>query len=172
MSCGKSRPCEDEIIDKFLDELEVLRNCNQLDKSNKRLKLAVASKIIDDLKNNELSTKPVTTTCIFQPTSEELRLKFKEYLLLKPPMRSLFNKNIYGNFKKVPANQGNNWWLECRYGMDERHSCLNCSSIYHHPIAFPTYKQNIKAISFSLEAEEASDNDQEELTKNSCKIRP
>ena len=59
--------------------------------SNRRMNLAVASKFIDGVKNDELRTMlathytPLSTNA---PTPEELRLKSKEYLLLKPPSRS------------------------------------------------------------------------------------
>ena len=63
--------------------------------------LAVAPKFIDSVKSDELKSKlatrytPLSTNA---PTPEELRLKSKEYLSLKPPMRSSFYKNNYGNF--------------------------------------------------------------------------
>ena len=44
------------------------------------------------------------------PILEELRLKSKENLLLKPQSRSGYYKNNYGNFHNGPANQGNNWY--------------------------------------------------------------
>ena len=65
---------------------------------------AVASKLIDGVKTDELRTMlathytPLSTNA---PTPEDLRLKSKEYLLLKPPMRSSHYKNNYGNFNKV-----------------------------------------------------------------------
>ena len=88
-----------ETIDKFLDDLEMLRKRSQPDVSNRRMKLAVASKFIDGAKNYELRTMiathytPLSTNA---PTPEELRLKSKEYLLLKPPSKSGYYKNNYG----------------------------------------------------------------------------
>ena len=90
MRFEKRRQREDETIDKFLDDLELLRRRSQPDESNRRLNLAVASKFIDGVKNDELLTMlathytPLSTNA---PTPEELRLKSKEYLLLKPPSR-------------------------------------------------------------------------------------
>ena len=50
------------------------------------------------------------------PTPEELRLKSKEYLLLKPPSRSGYYKNNYGNFNNdqqtkvtIGTNRGMIW---------------------------------------------------------------
>ena len=55
------------------------------------MNLAMASIVIDDVKKDErramlaLHYTPLLTNA---PTPEDLRLKFKEYLLLKPPMSS------------------------------------------------------------------------------------
>ena len=163
----KRRQREDETIDKFLDDLEMLRRRSQPDESNRRMNLAVASKFIDGVKNDELRTMlathytPLSTNA---PTLEELRLKSKEYLLLKPPSRSGYYKNNYGNFNNRPANQGNNWYKP-RYDMDKRRSCANCSSTDHHVSACPTYKQGLKAIGFSLEDEDASEVDHENFMR-------
>ena len=167
MRFEKWRQREDETIDKFLDDLEMLRRRSQPDESNRRMNLAVASKFIDGVKNDELRTMlatyytPLSTNA---PTPEELRLKSKEYLLLKPPSRSGYYKNIYGNFNNGPANQGNNWYKP-RDDMDKRRSCANCSSTDHHVSACPTYKQGMKAIGFSLEDEDASELDHEDFTR-------
>ena len=89
MRFEKRRQREDETIDKFLDNLEMLRRRSQPDESNRRMNLAV--EFIDGVKNDELRTMlathytPLSTNA---PTPEELRLKSKEYLLLKPPSRS------------------------------------------------------------------------------------
>ena len=112
MRFEKRRQREDETIEMFLDNLEMLRRRSQPDESNRRMNLAVALKFIDGVKNDELRTMlathytPLSTKA---PTPEELRLKSKEYLLLNPPSRSGYYKNNYGNFNNGPANQGNNW---------------------------------------------------------------
>ena len=54
MRFEKRRQCEDETIDKFLDDLEMLRRRSQPEKSNRMINLAVASKFIDGVKNDEL----------------------------------------------------------------------------------------------------------------------
>ena len=80
MRFEKRRQREDETIDKFLDDLEMLRRRSQPDESNRRMNLAVASKLIDGVKNDELRTMlathytPLSTNA---PTPEELRLKSK-----------------------------------------------------------------------------------------------
>ena len=128
MRFEKRRQREDETIDKFLDDLEIIRRRSQPDESNRRMNLAVASKYIDGVKNDEFRTMLATHYTLLStnaPTPEELRLKSKEYLLLKPPSRSGYYKNNYGNFNNGPANQGNNWYKP-RDDMDKRRSCANC----------------------------------------------
>ena len=136
----------------------MLKRHSQPDESNRRINLAVASKFIDVVKNDELRTiltthyTPLPTNA---PTPEELRFKSKEYILPNPPSRSVYKKNNYGNFNNGPANQGNNWYKP-RDDMDKIRSCANCSSTDHHVSACPTYKQGLKTIGFSLEGEDAS----------------
>ena len=163
MRFEKRRQREDETI----DDLEMPRRRSQPDESNRRMNLAVASKFIDGVTNDELRTMlathytPLSTNA---PTPEELRLKSKEYILLKPPSRSGYYKNNYGNFNNGPANQGNNWYKP-RDDMDKRCSCANCSSTDHHVSACPIYKQGMKAIGFSLEDEDASELDHEDFMR-------
>ena len=148
-----------------VENLEMLRRRSQPDESTRRMNLAVASKFIDGVKNDEFRTMLAThytTLSTNAPTPEEVRLKSKEYLLLKPPSRSGYYKNNYGNSNNGPANQGNNWYKP-RDDMDRRRSCANCSSTDHHVAAYPTYKQGIKAIGFSLEDEGASEVDHEDF---------
>ena len=142
MCFEKWRQRENETIDKFPDDLEMLRRRSEPDESNRRMNLVVASKFIDGVKNDELRTMlathytPLSTNA---PTPEELRLKSKGYLLLKPPSRSGYYKNNYCNFNNGPANQGNNWYKPRDY-KDKRRSCANCSSTDHHVSACPAYK--------------------------------
>ena len=129
MRFEKLRQGKDETIDKFLDVLEMLRRRSQPDESNRRINLEVASKFIDGVKNDELRTMiathytPLSTNA---PTPEDLRLKQKDCLLLKPPSRSGYYKNNYCYFNNGPANQGNNWYKP-RDDMDKRRSCANYS---------------------------------------------
>ena len=56
MRFEKRRQREDKTVDKFLDNLEMLRRRSQPDESNRRMNLALASKFIDGVKNDELRT--------------------------------------------------------------------------------------------------------------------
>ena len=144
MRFEKRRQHEYKAIDKFLDDLEMLRRRSQPYESNSRMNPAIASKFIDGVKIDELRTKlathftPLSTN---EPTPEDSRLKSKEYLLLKPSLRSSYCKNKYGNFNNGPANQGNNWYKP-RDDMDKRRRfCAKCSTIDHHVSACPTYNK-------------------------------
>ena len=124
------------------DDLEMLRRLSQPDESNRMINLAVASKLVDGVKYDELRTMlathytPPSTNA---PTPEEMRLNSREYLLLKPPSISGYYKNNYGNFNIAPANQGNNC-SKPRENMDKIRSFTNCSSTDHHVSECPTYK--------------------------------
>ena len=161
MGFEKRRQHKDETIDKFLDDLKMLRRRSQPDESNRRMNLAVASKFIDGVTNDELRTMFATNytpLSINAPTPDELRLKSKEPPLLKPPSRSGYYKNNYGNFNNGPGNQGNNWY-KLRDDMDKRRSCANSRSTDHHVSACPTYQQSVKALGFSHEDEGESEFD-------------
>ena len=134
MRFEKRRQREAETIDKFLDDSEMLRRRKQSDESNSKLNLAVASKFIDGERNDELRAMLAThytplsiNTGRMETEPEEWRLKSKEYLLLKPPMRSGYFKNNNSIFNNGPANQDNIWYKP-RADMDKRRSCASCSS--------------------------------------------
>ena len=60
MRFEKRRQPEDETIDKFLDDMEMLRRRSQPYESNRKVNLAVASKFIGGVKNDELRTMLAT----------------------------------------------------------------------------------------------------------------
>ena len=167
MRFEKRKQREDGTVDKFLDNLDMPRRRSQPDESNRKMNQAVASKFIDGVKNEELRTMLAAHYTLLStnaPTPEELRLKSKEYLLLKPLSRSDYYENNYGNFNNGPTNQGNNWYKP-RDDMNKRSSCANCSSTDHHVSACPAYKQGMKVIGFSLEDEDASEVDHEDFMR-------
>ena len=78
MRFEKRRQDEEETIDTFLDDLEMLRRLSQPDESNSSMNLGVASKFIDAVKNVEPRTMLANHFAPFStnaPTPEELRLK-------------------------------------------------------------------------------------------------
>ena len=79
-------------------------------------------------------------------------------------MRSGYYKNNRGFFNNGNANQGKNWYKP-RDDMDKRPSFANCSSTDLRVSTCPTCKQDMKAIGFSLEDEDASENDHEDFMR-------
>ena len=77
MRFAKQRQRKDETIDKFLDDLETPRRPSQPNKSNRKMNLAELRTML------ATHYTPLSTNA---PTPEELRLKSKDYLLLKPPL--------------------------------------------------------------------------------------
>ena len=83
----KRRQRDDESIDKFLDDLELLRRRSNPDEKISERNLAIASKFMDGVKSEELKTMLAThfTLSLGQvPTPDDLRMKSREYLLIKP----------------------------------------------------------------------------------------
>ena len=81
MSFAKRRQRQDETIDKFLDDLEMLKKRSQPDESNIRMNLAVASRFNNGVKNDELRTMLATHYTHLStnaPTQEVLLLKSKD----------------------------------------------------------------------------------------------
>ena len=83
----KRRQRVNEFIDKFLDDLELLRRRSNPDERLSKRNLAIASKFMDGVKSDELKNKLAThfTLSLDQvPTPNDLRLKSREYMLIKP----------------------------------------------------------------------------------------
>ena len=84
MNFKKRRQRDDESIDKFLDDLELLRRRSNLDERIPQRNLA---KFMVGLKSDEL--KPMLDTQFTLSadsllTPDDLRMKLREYLLIKP----------------------------------------------------------------------------------------
>ena len=86
----KRRQNDDDFLDKFLDELELLRRrCNPDERILER-NLAIASKLMDGVKSDELKTMLAThfTLSLDQvPTLDDLHMMSREYLLIKAQPR-------------------------------------------------------------------------------------
>ena len=161
----KRRQRDDESIDKFLDDLELLRRRSNPDERISERNLAIASKFMDGVRSEELKTMLAThfTLSLDQvPTPDDLRMKSREYLLIKPRAQNRYSN--YGN--SSGTNTGaNSSWYKPRDNMDKRRSCANCGSMDHHVSACSAYKQNMKAIGYFLEDADATDEDHEEYVR-------
>ena len=161
----KRRQRDEESIDKFLDDLELLRRRSNPDERISERNLAIASKFMDGVRSEELKTMLAThfTLSLDQvPTPDDLRMKSREYLLIKPRAQNCYSN--YGNYsgKNTGANSS---WYKPRDDMDKRRSCANCGSMDHHVSACSSYKQNMKAIGYFLEDADATDEDHEEYVR-------
>ena len=95
----KRRQRDDESVDKFLDDLELLRGKTNLDERISERNLAIASKFMDGVKSDELKTMLATqfTLSLDQvPSPDDLRMKSCEYLLIKPRAQNRYSN--YGNY--------------------------------------------------------------------------
>ena len=142
----KRRQRDDKSIDKFLDDLELLRRRSNPDERLSEQNLAIASKFMDGVKSEELKTMLAThfTLSLDQvPTPDDLRMKSREYLLIKPRAQNRYRN--YSNYSGTNTG-ANSSWYKPRDDMDKRRSCANCGSMDHHVSACSAYKQNMKAI--------------------------
>ena len=145
----KRRQRDDESIDNFLDDLEFFRRrSNPYERISER-SLAIASKFMDGVKSEELKTMLAThfTLSLDQvPTPGDLRMKSREYLLI----RAQNSYSNYGNYSGTNTGANSSWYRPSD-DMDIRRSCANCGSMDHHVSACSAYKQNMKAICYFLE---------------------
>ena len=159
------RQRDDESIDKFLDDLELLRRRSNPDKRISERNLAIASKFMDGVKSEELKTMLAThfTLSLYQvPTPDDLRMKSREHLLIKPRAQNRYSN--YGNYSGTNTGASSSWYKP-RDDMDERRSCANRGSMDHHVSACSAYKQNMKAIGYFLDDVDATDEDHEEYVR-------
>ena len=161
----KRRQRDDESIDKFLNDLELLRRRSNTDEKISERNLAIASKFMDGVRSEELKTMLAThfTLSLDQvPTPDDLRMKSRDYLLIKPRAQNRYSN--YGNYSGTNTG-ANSSWYKPRDDMDKRRSCANCGSMDHHVSACSAYKQNMKAIGYFLEDADATDEDHEEYVR-------
>ena len=156
---------DDESIDKFLDDLEFFRRRSNPDERMWERNLAIASKFMDGVKSDEVKTMLAThfTLSLDQvPTPDVLRMKSREYLLIKPRAQNRYSN--YGNCSGTNFGANSSCYRP-RDDMDKRRSCVNCGSMDHNVSACSAYKQNMKAIDYSLDDLDATDEDQEKYVR-------
>ena len=123
--------------------------------------MAIASKFMDEVKSDELKTILAThfNLSLDQvPTLDDLRLKLREYLLIKSRAQNRYSN--YGNYSGTNTGAKPSWYRP-RDDMDKRRSCANYGSMDHHVSTCSAYKQNMKAIGYFLDDVDATDGDQE-----------
>ena len=123
---------DDESMDKFLDDLELLRRSSNPDEKISERNLAIASKFMDGVKSEELQTMLAThfTLSLDQvPSPDDLRMKSRECLLIKPRAQNRYSN--YGKYSGTNTGVDSSWYKP-RDDMDKRRSCANCGSMDHH----------------------------------------
>ena len=161
----KRRQRDDESMKKILDDLELLRRRSNPDERISERNLAIASKFLDGVKSEELKPMLAThfTLSLDQvPTPDDLRMKSREYLLIKPRAHNRYSN--YGNYSGTNTG-ANSSWYKPRDDMDKRRSCANCGSMDHHVSACSAYKQNMKAICYFIDDVDATDEDHKEYVR-------
>ena len=161
----KRRQRDDESIDKFLNDLKLLRRRSNHDERISEQNLVIASKFMDGVKSEELKTMLATHFSLLLdqvPTPDDLRIKSREYLLIKPRAQNRYSN--YGNYSGTNAG-ANSSWYKPRNDMDKRRPCANCGSMDQHVSACSAYKQNMNAIGYFLEDADATDEDHEEYVR-------
>ena len=134
---------DNESIDKFLDDLELLRRRGNPDERSSERKLAIASKFMHGVKIDELKTmlaKHFALSAVSVPTADDLHMKSSEYLLIKPRAQNRY-KN-YGNYSGMNTGTSSGWYKP-REDMDKRRSCANCGSLEHHVSAAPLINKTL-----------------------------
>ena len=100
MRFEKRRQRDDKSIDRFLDDLESLRQRSDPEESINRRNFSIASKFIDGVKSDDLRTMLATYYTLSTdsaPTPEEMRQNSREYKLMKPKKYSYSdNRNMQG----------------------------------------------------------------------------
>ena len=96
------------------------------------------------------------------PTLDDLRMKSREYLLIKPRAQNRYSN--FGNYSGTNTGASSSWYKP-RDDMDKRRSCANCGSMDHHVSACSAYKQNMNAIGYFLDDVDATDEDHEEYVR-------
>ena len=97
----KRRQRDDESIDNFLNDFELLRRRSNIDEGISERNIAIASKFMDEVKSDELKTMLATQFTLSAdsvPTPDDLRMKslLCEYLLIKPRAQNRYSN--YGNY--------------------------------------------------------------------------
>ena len=159
MKFEKQRQRDDETIDKYLDDLELLRR-----RTSER-NLAIASKFMDGVNSDELKTmltKHFILSLDQVPTPDDLLMKSRKYLLIKPRAQNSYSN--HGNYGRTNTGANSSWYRP-RDDMDKRMSCANCGSMDHHISACSAYKQNMKAKGYFLDDVDATDEHQEEYVR-------
>ena len=111
MKFEKRRQREYESIEKFLDDLELLRTRSKPDERISERNLVIASKFTDGVKSEELKTMQATHLILSLdqvPTPNDLRMKSREYLFIKLRAQNRYSNN--GNYSGTNTGASSSWY--------------------------------------------------------------
>ena len=97
---------------------------------------------MDGVKSEELKTMLATHFILSLnqvPTPDDLRMKSREYLLIKPRAQNRYNN--YGNYSGTNTGANSSWYRP-RVDMDKMRSCANCVSMDSH-VSASSLKQEL-----------------------------
>ena len=158
----KRRQRDDESIDWFLDDLEILRRRSYPEESTNRRNFSIASKFIDGVKSDDLRTMLATYYTLSKdnaPTLEEMRQKSREYMLMKSKKYSYpENRNMQEGSQPQSSS-----WYKPRDDIDKRRSFANCGSADHHVPDCTMYKQCMKSLGYAPDEEDMSQTEEHEF---------
>ena len=147
----KRRERDYESIDTFLDDLELLRTRSKPDERTSEWNLAIASKLMDGVKSDELKTMLATHFTLSAdsvPKPDDLRMKSREYLLIKTRAQ-IVPAITATTVERILAR--NSSWYRSRDEKDKRRSWD------HHISASSNCNQNIKAIDYFVDDVDATE---------------
>ena len=118
--------------------------------------LALLFKIHHSLMLKTMLATQFTLSLDHVPTPDDLRMKSRQYLLIKPSEQSCYSN--YGNYNGTKTGASSSWYRP-RDDMDKRRSCANCGSMDPLVSVSSLYKQIMKAIGDFHDDVDATDND-------------
>ena len=137
----------DESIDQFLDDLESMRRRNDPEEFTNSRNFKIASKFIDGVKSDDLSTVLETYYTLSidnAPNPEEMRQNLQNACIEA--------KDII-IFDRPEPSRGSEQQRSTRYkpknDMDKCTSCKNCGSADHHVAKCTSYKQGMKSLGYA-----------------------
>ena len=157
MRFEKRRKRDDELIDRFPDNLESLRRRSDPEESTNRRSFSIASNFIDGVRSDYSRTALATHYTLSKdkaPTPEEMRQKLGEYMLMKPKKYAFSeSRNMQGG-----GQQQRLPWYKRRDDIVKRKSCANCGSA-----DCTTYKQGMKSLGNAPDDEDISQTEEHEF---------
>ena len=123
--------------------------CPSIDMRRKALSTSPTRPMSDGITIGATSTFDKQVSTLNQvPTSDDLRMKSREYLLIKPRAQNRYNN--YDNYNGTNTGANSSWYRP-RDDMGKRRSIANWGSMDYHVSACSAHKKNMKAVGHFLD---------------------